>query len=228
MLDDIGSSSRNIPGSTAFVGGYVTGLGDVPWTQAEWDAFPHAKHVRIAQGAGAAPAASGYDVIDVEADAVTPESASAMVVQRVHSGIQWTTIYGTDSTLAAVTAAIQARGLGWWDGHINYWLADWNLNESEAAALLGTLRHGAPLVGVQWASPTSNPNTVVPGGSQTLSQANIDISVVDANWIPSGGFTGNFPPPPPVKTWNGLLVVTDAAGVFHARAVTSTDDVHWS
>ena len=36
---------------------------------------------------------------------------------------------------------------------------------------------------VQWASPTSNPNTIVPGGTQTLADANIDISVTIPSWF---------------------------------------------
>jgi len=227
MLDDIGSSSRNIPASTSRIAGYVTGIGDVPWTAQDWALFPHALKFRIAQGAGAAPADNGYDIIDVENGAVTPAIAAAMVDRRVKAGIQWTTVYATDSNLALVTEEIQKFGAIVWNGHVNYWLADWNLNEQEAAAKLGTLIHGASCVGVQWASPESNPNTIVPGGSQTLSQANIDISAIDANWTPSGGFSGRPTPVPPVTTYHGILVTTDASNAFVARQVTSTDDLHW-
>lgn len=227
MLDDIGSNSRNIPPSTPYVGGYVTGLGNVPWTPDEWALFPHARKVRIAQGAGNPVGLHDFDMIDVEALAVTPQSAAAMVNSRVSLGIQLTTVYGTDSTLALVTEEILKFGAHTWNGHVNYFLADWNLNEIEAAAKLGTLIHGASCVGVQWASPSSNPDTIVPGGTLPLKAANVDISVVDANWIPSGGFTGNPLPVPPVVTYHGMLITTDASGMYVARQVSSTDDINW-
>lgn len=227
MLDDIGSSSRNIPASTHNVAGYVTGLDAVPWTAADWARFPNATKFRIAQGAGANPPINGYDIIDVERGAVTPATAAQMIHDRVHAGVQWTTVYGTDSTLAEVTDAVKKFGAQVWDGHVNYWLADWNLNEVKAAAKLGRLIHGASCVAVQWASPESNPDTIVPGGIMPLREANVDISVIDANWIPSGGFTGHLTVPTPVKVFHGILVTMDANGVFHARAVSSADDVNY-
>jgi hypothetical protein len=227
MLDTIGANAANIPLTTYYVAGYVSGLGDVPWSQAQFDRFPTIRKVRIWQGAGVKPSLQAYDVIDVESGAVTPQEAAQAVKDRVTAGIQWTTVYGSDSVLAQVTAEIQKFGNAVWNGHVNYFLADWNLNEAEAAALLDTHIHGASCVAVQWASPSSNPNTVVPGGSQTLSQANIDISVVDTNWVPSGGFGPTPVPIPPPPTFHGVLVTTDGTGSFVARQVVSHDDINW-
>lgn len=227
MLDTIGANAHNIPGATSNIAGYVTGIGDVPWTGDEWALFPHARHYRIAQGAGVKPVMNGYDIIDVEAGTYTPEEAASMTAARVAAGIQWTTVYGSDDTLARVTEAILAHGRNVWNGHVNYWLADWNLNAEEAAAKLGTEIHGASCVAVQWASPTSNPNTVVPGGGATLRVANIDISVIDANWLPSGGFTGHPVTPKPVVVHNGMLITVLSNGEFAAKAVTSDDTVTW-
>ena len=227
MLDDIGSSSRNIPVGTPYVAGYVTGIGDVPWTPAEFARFAGSRIVRINQGAGNAVGPHDYDVLDVEQYAVTPGGAAQAHKARVDAGIPWTTIYGTDSTIQQVVNDIRALGDNYWIGHVNVWLANWNLNLGEATALLGTEIHGASCIGVQWASPSSNPNTQVPGGYGTLSQDNIDISVVDDTWIPSGGFAGNVPTPPPPTTYTGILVTHDANGAFLARQITSTDDIHW-
>lgn len=227
MLDTIGATAHNIPQSTHYVAGYVSGLDDVPWTQAQFDSFPTIRKVRIWQGAGIKPSLQAYDVIDVETGAVTPAMAAQAVHDRVQAGIPWTTVYATESNLALVTTEIKKFGEAIWNGHVNYWLANWNLNEAEAIALLDTYIHGGSCVAVQWASPASNPNTVVPGGSQTLSQANIDISAVDANWVPSGGFGPTPPPVPPPVTYNGVLVTVDTQGNFISRAVTSHDDVNW-
>lgn len=227
MLDTIGANSANIPLSTHYVAGYVSGIGDVPWTQAQFERFPTIRKVRIWQGAGIKPSLQAYDVIDVESGAVTPQQAAMAIRDRVQANIPWTTVYGSDSTLAQVTEETRKFGDSVWIGHVNYWLANWNLNEAEAAALLDTQVHGASVVAVQWASPSSNPNTLVPGGSQTLSQANIDISVVDANWVPSGGFGPTPVPVPPPVTHHGMLVFTDANGNYMARLLSSTDDIHW-
>ena len=227
MLDTIGANSANIPLSTHYVAGYVSGLGDVPWTQAMFDRFPTIRKVRIWQGAGNKPPASAYDVIDVESGAVTPQQAAQAIADRVNIGVPWTTVYGSDSALAQVTAETQKFGNHVWIGHVNYWLADWNLNQAEAINLLGTQIHGASVVAVQWASPSSNPNTIVPGGTQKLSEANIDISAVDANWVPSGGFGPQPVPGPPLPTFHGALVTTDAHGNYMLRVVTSSDDINW-
>lgn len=227
MLDTIGANVGNIPLSTHYVAGYVTGLGDVPWSQADFNRFPTIRKVRIAQGAGIAPSLQSFDVLDVEAGAITPQNAALTIRDRVNAGIQWTTVYGSDNTLAQVTAEVRKLGESVWNGHVNYWLANWNLNEVEAAALIDTEVHGASVVAVQWASPTSNPRTLVPGGSMTLQEANIDISVVDANWVPSHGFGPTPTPPPPPVVHHGVVVTVDAGGNYMMRVVSSTDDIHW-
>jgi hypothetical protein len=228
MLDTVGANAGHIPAGTHYVGAYVTGLDAVPWSAADIARFPHARIVRIAQGAGLAPAYNGYDEIDVERGAITPQQAADMIEERVNRGVQWTTVYGTDSTLLEVTNAVRAKGEHIWNGHVNYMLANWNLNEVEAAKLVGTLIHGASCVGVQWAAPETNPNTITPGGTEPLRVSDVDIAVVDSAWIPSGPFTGTIPPPPPTVVSHGLLVTVDQHGVFSARNVSTLDNTHWS
>lgn len=50
------------------------------------------------------------------------------------------------------------------------------------------------IIGYQWASPSSNPATILPGTGKTLREANADLSVVNAAWMPLP-----TPPPPPEK-----------------------------
>jgi hypothetical protein len=227
MLDTVGSSSVNIPGGTQYVGGYVSGSGVVPWTVGDWNLFPKARKVRIEQDPSANPDPHSYDAMDMEFRALTAAEVAAEHKRRVDAGVEWTTVYGTPSNLALVTAAIRGLGGNYWDGHVNYWVANWNLDEEQAAALIGSFIDGATCVAVQWASPTSNPNTVVPGGAETLTRANIDISVVDGNWIPSGGFTGSTPPVLITPPEHGVLVTEDSHGNLVEKGVTSTDETHW-
>ena len=227
MLDTVGTAAANIPKATPYVGGYVSGSGVVPWSAGDWALFPGSRKVRIEQDPGANPDPHSYDAMDMEYRALTAGEVAADHKRRVDAGIEWSTVYATRSNLVLVTQAIKALGGHYWDGHVNYWLADWNLDEEQAAALIGTMVEGASCVAVQWASPTSNPNTPVPGGSHTLAQSNVDISVVDGNWIPSGTFSGVTVPPvaPPVE--HGILVTEDSHGSLVEKNVSSTDDTHW-
>src|SRR6185312_7873588 len=180
------------------------------------------RHIRIFQGYGDLPDVHSFDAVDIESGAVTPAEAASIVRTRVLAGIPWTHLYGTDATLAETGAAIRAYGNSIWNGHVSAWLADWNLNESEAAAKIGTQIHGMTCMAVQWASPSSNPNTLVPGTNVTLKAANCDLSVCDATWIPSGGWGTPKPatPPPAHAPMPGILVYGAA---LQSRKVTSTD-----
>jgi hypothetical protein len=187
MIDAIRVNAHNIPAGTPKVAGYVTGTGVVPWTATQWDLFPRAGKVRIDQSPGLAVFAAGHaDVADVESLAGTVGSFVKAVRARIDAGVRWSTIYGTESTLAAATTALPAAGPhGWYYGHVDCWLANWDLNEAEAAALIGQLVHGLTCRAVQWASPTSNPGTIVPGGRLNLTQAQVDLSVAEDTWHPA-------------------------------------------
>ncbi len=182
MPDAIRVNASNLRGWTGPVAGYGTGTGPVPWDQATWDLFP-GPHCIIDQSPSGALFAAGHaHLYDVEPLAGTPQQVPAVVRQRVNEGIQWSPIYGTDSTLAQVYAALAASGT-WFYGHVSCFLADWNLSRDQAAALIGTQIHGMTCTGVQWASPTSNPSTPVPGFGKTLAEVQCDLSVIDAHWL---------------------------------------------
>lgn len=228
MVDTIGTNSGNIPTGMDIVQAYVTGIDGVEWSQAEINRMNGSIVFRMAQNGGPAPDPRSYHGLDVENRAYTPQEAAQQVDVRVGLGIPWTTIYGGDDALRQTAAAVQAYGSGIWIGHVNCILANWDLNEEEASALLGTFIHGMTCVGVQWASDSSNPGTLIPGTNKTLSQVNCDLNVVDAAWRPDVWNVVPAPPPPAPAPVSGLLVTVDAAGIFSARSVASTDDIHWS
>lgn len=222
MVDTIHADVKNIPAVIPDDAGYISGTSDVDWTAGDFAKFSGHTIVRIWQGFGPVPADDAYDAIDVEARAVTPQMAADAVERRVNRGIQWTWIYGTDSTLAETNALIRAKGDHIWIGHVYSWLADWNLNEAEATALIGSMIHGATCISVQWASPSSNPNTVLPGTDMTLAQSNCDLSVTDARWGAKPA-----PPPPPVPVppamMSGFLCFIGSDGKLVSQPVTSSD-----
>jgi hypothetical protein len=214
MIDATHANVRNVARlSIPKIALYVTGTTDIQATPADWAMFPHAGHVRINQGYQAsAMHVSAWDVPDIESGAFTPADVPGLVKARKAAGIGLTTPYATDSTLAAVRDELEAAGPhGWYYGNVDCWLADWNLNFGQAAALLGTLIHGMTCRAVQWASPTSNPDTVIPGSSVTLQQAQVDLSAADAAWFPAP-----HPVPAPMRR---LLVASDLT----SKITQSTD-----
>lgn len=195
MLDATVSNARNIPRTTAKVGGYVTGPG-VAWDAQTWTLFPSSGKVRIEQDPPAAVPLHS-DVLDVERGAATPDDVPGYVLTRVSAGIDWSTIYGSPDVLGSVADELRAAGYSHFLGHVDAWLADWNLSEQQAAALIGTQVHGLTVRAVQWGSPTSKPNVVVPGSDRTLSAALVDISVAEAAWHAPAPLA----PPRPARLW---------------------------
>lgn len=226
-VDMTGSAVANVPDLYPFVFGYCSGIDFVPWSPGDWAKYAHARVCRTYQGAGTFPGIDGFDEIDVETGAVTPQQAADLIEERVKAGHQWTTVYGSDGALAQVSTLVQAKGEAIWNGHVNCRLADWNLNENEAAAKVGDYVHGMSCIAVQWASPNSNPNTILPGTHLTLRQANADLNRVDGNWVPSGGFSPVGPPAPvpPPAVISAVAVLLPDGGT---KRITSADNgVTW-
>lgn len=182
MVDATHSNAGNINPSVAKVAGYVTGTPDIEWTDADWARFPNSGHVRIDQGHGNL-LIDGVDAYDVEFGALSPSMMPDIVKQRIGAGHQWTTIYAGHAKLQACRLALEQAGQhGWYYGHVDAWLADWNLTQAQAQALLGHELYGLTVRAVQWASPTSNPDTPVPWSSTTLKAAQVDLSVTQDDW----------------------------------------------
>jgi hypothetical protein len=205
MLDAIHLNVPNVPVSIPKVAGYVTGSADIEWTSSDWARFPNSGHVRIDQSPALASWASGgADVADMENGAGTQASVIAAALEREKKG-WWSFVYVAQGNFTALKDAVAAAKLT----KMQYWIADWDMSEAEAAAaLLGDV------VAVQFASPTSNPSTVVPDGTKTLSEANLDISVTVPSWFQKI-------PPAPQKT--GLVVTSG----YKTYPVTSYDSQTW-
>jgi hypothetical protein len=206
MADAIHADAGNVPVSIPKVAGYVTGTSDIEWTATDWARFPDSGHVRIDQSPALAAWASGAaDVADIEKGTATQATAVQVALTRKARG-WWSFIYVAQGNFTAMQAAVDAAGLS---GSVQYWIANWDLDEAQAAAQLQ-----GDVIAVQYASPSSNPDTVVPGGTQTLAQANIDLSVTIPSWF-------QLVPPEPQKT--GVVVT---AG-FKTYNVTSYDGLTW-
>ena len=214
MIDTIGTNAHNIPAGTARVAGYITGTGGVRWSAGDWRPFPIADRVLIDQSPMFTRLSLDADVVDAEPHAAAPASVVDWVRGRIAARMTWSVIYGTAATLLAVRAAMEsADPPGWWHGHVRAWLANWDLDQEEAAKIIGTQEAGMTCVAVQWASPASNPRTLVPRSSLTLAEANVDLSVCDASWRPAL----ELPVPMPLRL--GYLVT----GQYSGRPVSSAD-----
>jgi hypothetical protein len=183
MIDATHDNIGNIPVSTPKVAGYITGTPSVKWTEQDWDCFPAAGKLRIDQSPSLASyAGNAASVADIEPGAGTISAYVEACHYRLRIGrLLW--FYCDQATVGQVSAALQQASLPL--GKCGVWLANWNLSQAEADAVLGTAIAGVRVVGVQWASPTSNPTTLVPGSGLTLAEANVDLSVTRPGWFES-------------------------------------------
>src|SRR6266568_5166667 len=114
MYDDVNAAA--IPSDARIVAGYVDGL--YRWSDADWNRFPKALHIRIA----VFPSTNDGDVLDCETGDATPTQCPAWVNMRRTAGLVQPTVYVNRSTLPAVRNAFQA-GVG--IPEPDYWVADW-------------------------------------------------------------------------------------------------------
>lgn len=211
MADTIGADSVNIPPSFQKVAGYDTGAGSVPWQAHAWDRFPKSGHIHIDQSPGLSAYAAGTAAVaDVEPGAGTIEAFITATHQRNARG-QYGHLYASMANLPAYIGDMIGSGLDL--SKTDFWIADWNLSQAEASQLVGTYTISVPghgdvtinVAAVQWASPISNPHTVLPGSTMTLQAANVDLSETRPDWfayVPPA-------PPVPVTTETGIVVTTD-------------------
>jgi Fibronectin type III domain len=111
--------------NTAMVAGYVNGY--YAWTQAEWDLFPHSKHVTISITASA----DAGDVLDVENGDATPTQTEGWIKMRKSSGYYRPTIYCSRSVIPEVRQATGPYILG---KDYDIWVADWTGSAHEVTA----------------------------------------------------------------------------------------------
>lgn len=218
MADTIGADAGNIPESFSKIAYYVSGGGSIPWPPSQIARFPHAGHVRIDQSPGLQMYAAGTaDIADVEPGAGTIAAFIAGTEARVKRG-QSGHVYCSVSAVPDVVGALITAGHGLF-GHVGYWVADWNLSQAEASRMVGSYAVAVPGHGdvsiivdaVQWASPSSNPDTVLPGTARTLKDANVDLSETSPTWFA-------FVPPKPVTTETQHLTVTGTLNLISTDA----------
>jgi hypothetical protein len=227
MIDATHANLARIPAAVAAVlpkvCGYDSGTPDIEWTGPDWSRFPRAGHMVLEQGyTWTAAQILACDGFDVERGTLTAVQAAEGTHMRVAAGIEWTVIYGSDGSLAAVEQALMALGHGWYYGHVEAFLADWDLDLGQATAKLGTEIHGLTCRAVQWAPASLNASTLIPGTSLTLGHAQADLSVTDATWhayVPPAP----VPVPVPKPVEHGYLVTAGSLGSFAGRAVSSGD-----
>jgi hypothetical protein len=164
--------------------GYTTGSGGVPWTAADWHAHPGA--VRICQDPSASDTTA--DILDVEAGAATAgvaarwaEAAAAHVAAATRPGQRHPAVYMSLSSVTSVVNALVAGGIS--EG-VSLWVANWNLTEAEATALVAHAGGPWPIVGVQYRNAGA-----------------YDVSVFSKPWLsavsgdpvkPPAGFHGEY------------------------------------
>lgn len=218
MLDAIGARGPAvIPKGTRRVAAYITGSGGIAWTNSEIAALA-AKGVqlvlRIDQTNQFLPFLSVKDlVVDIEPGAATNLTADSIDARRAQAG-QDTVDYCMVSDFDALKASVNARGL---QNRVWYWVADWNLDRQGAIDFLAA--HDR-VVAVQWASPTSNPSTLVPGSNATLAQANVDLSVTRAGWpdaLPANKHV--LPKPKPLPKPHVKITAAGISGALTAALV---------
>jgi hypothetical protein len=162
-----GTSVDFLPETIPTIWPYVTGTPDVIWLRQQIARFSASRVYRVNQGFES-PSPFLGDEFDFEAGCFTLAQIVAIVRQR--NSQRWSTrIYCTYANYAIVKETLANFGLG-----RNVWfrIADWNLSEH-----LAQLELYADVYAGQWASPTSNPMTLIPGTGHTLAQANVDLNV---------------------------------------------------
>lgn len=180
--DTIDANAEFLTAATPVIWYYVTGTAQRP--EIEWEAddvarYPHSQLYRIDQGFGDQANRARWfacDEFDLEALAWTPGALVPVVEAR--NSIMWSTrIYASAGPWFALLAALALAGVS---ARSLYWReANWNLSEPEARQLLSGVRYA-----IQWASPSSNPLTVIPGTSVNLQAAGADLNV--ARLSPTG------------------------------------------
>ena len=194
--------------------GYVTGSAGVDWPGDEWGKLhPHVGLFRYDQTPGLALFGSGAaDGADIERGAGTVGAFIDQARKREARGwYSWAYIDQAD--YPGLHGEVHSAGLK----RVQYGIANWNDNLAQATAQLGP-----EVVFVQWASPSSNPNTPVPLTlGHTLRQLNVDLNATRPGW-----FARKAAPPPPHHV--GVVVTKDAAGDLTAAAVTSADGKTWN
>jgi hypothetical protein len=147
--DAIAANISSLPAGQA--AGYCTGSGVVPWTAADWASHPGA--VRIDQSPVNTALDETADILDVEYGAATFADAGGWALAArgnfataARPGQRAPAIYASLSNVTAVANALAAAKLT----DVGLFVANWNLTQPEAGALLAVAGGPYPIIGVQF------------------------------------------------------------------------------
>jgi hypothetical protein len=184
FVDVTGVNSVKIPALKAmeFILLYATGTDGIEATAAEIARF---RSVGVSVGLidqtpSLSVFASGIAhvaVADVESGAGTPSTVSAAVLER-QARKELSTVYCSQNDLSTVKNALVAAKVDMVG--VVFGVANYNLSRAEAEAALASNSDWAY---VQYGDPTTNPNTMVPGSTVTLTEAQADIDVANSSWV---------------------------------------------
>jgi hypothetical protein len=138
-FDAIQPNAHFIPRDAFAVGGYVNGANtSFIWSQASWDLFPHAYHIRI----NVTGELTRGNALDVEAGDATPASVAPWIATRGPATPDPLLVYCNRSNLAACLTARDAAHKS--SGHYaNIWCATLDgLLSGRAMTQLWQLRSG--------------------------------------------------------------------------------------
>jgi len=150
------------------VAGYVTGSGDVPWTQADWEGHPGA--IRIDQSPASSVWDATADVDDYETAAVGLSELAPRAKLRkaafqagTRPGQRSPLVYASASNISAVANALVNGGVS---SGVGLWVANWNVTEPQAIAEVMAASGPFPIRGFQFHNAGA-----------------FDMSVFDAGWV---------------------------------------------
>lgn len=173
--DCLASSIKYLPANTPAIWPYITGTTsapDVEWPASAILSFQRSgAHItRVNQGfqQNAQDDAFHGDEFDVESGAWSVSDAITIIGLRRTK--KWSTrIYCSWDDYQPIKQSCARAGTA---GSLYFRIADWSMSEPRAAQLWGDI------YAVQWASPSSNPNTLIPGTQTTLRAAGADLNVL--------------------------------------------------
>lgn len=181
------------PGQQA--AGYSTGSPDIRWTDADWAARPGA--LRICQDHGSDATADYLDVEDFAARNIDAAGWYKRALASYHAatrpGQRWPGFYTSANNVTPLVNALIAGGVTSGPRLI---IANWNLNQPQAAADLGAAL-------ILLASGGADPFPIA--GFQFADPGPFDIDVYSSAWLDAVSAKPPPPPPPAVIT-DGILV----------------------
>lgn len=197
VYDCVGSALGSFPiPSGVLMAGYMTGSGNVPWTQAQFWEHPGAIH--IDQSSYITGLDETADVLDFENGAailsdlkIWVAAAQANFKSVTRAGQRKPVIYMSADNVTSVVNELVGAGI---TSGVGLWVANWNLTDPQATTDVNDASGPFPIVGVQFSNQGSH-----------------DISVFSTAWLQEVSEVAT--PNPPVTGPNPVPVPTPVPGI---------------